>query len=120
MNKNSLNFKLEDALYNKYIINLKFNEGLLITATNITHFPKIVYTGLFYLNDLKNRYKFFRIYDSIIEAYNDLYSLIIQNAFAITSFKNMISLCIKKQIGFQNDIIFPLKEENANINEIVF
>ena len=124
MNNNSsqsvLNFQLEDKNNNNYIIQLEFNEGLFITATNVTCFPKKVYIGSFYLSDLSKRYKFFRIYDSIFEAYNDLISLINQNAFVITKLDNIIALCIKKQIGFQNDIIFPLKEKNANINEIVF
>ena len=47
-------------------------------------------------------------------------SLIKQNAFFIKNLNQIISLCIEKQVGFQNDIIFPLKEEEANVNEIVY
>ena len=115
-----LEFQLLDDDNNIYKIKMEFGEGLFITATNLTCFPKKVYIGSFYLYDLKKRYKFFRIYDSIFEAYNDLNSLRKQNDFVITNFNNIISLCIKKQIGFQNDIIFPLKEEEANIDDIVF
>ena len=117
-----LKFQLEDDYYNKYNIKMEFYGNLFITATNVTCFPKKVYKGSFNLNALKERYKFFRIYDSTFEeAYDDLKSLMKQDAFVIKIlYNNVISLCIKKQIGFQNDIIFPLNEENVNINEVVF
>ncbi len=110
----------EDYSNDQYIINLNFDGSLFITATNVSCFPKKVYTGSFSLSDLKKRNKFFRIYDSMLEAYDDLNSLIKQNAFFIKNLNQIISLCIEKQVGFQNDIIFPLKEEEANVNEIVY
>ena len=124
MNNNNLNsclqFYLNDNYNNTFIIYLEFYKSLVITAINQTCFPKKIYTGSFDLIQLKNHNKFFRIYDSIFETFNDLNSLIKQNKFFILNQEQIITLCIEKQIGFQNDIIFPLKEKEANINEIVY
>ena len=110
---------LNDSYNYQYEIKMHFSESLVITAINHSIFPKKNYIGSFSLLDLKNYYKFFKMFESIPEAYNDLLSLSKQNSFFIYNQGNIISLCIRKQIGIQNNIVFPLKEKKSDIKEIV-
>ena len=71
------------------------------------------------MDRLKNKSKFFKIYDSISELLNDLKTMLEQKSFFIKSFEKSLAFCIKKQIGISNDIIFPLKEKSSDINEVV-
>ena len=82
-------------------------------------FPKKKYKNSFSLNELKNKSKFFKIYDTIEESYNDIKSFSDQSSFFIQTQEKSLSLGIKKQIGIPYDIVFPLKEEPSDLNEIV-
>ena len=110
---------LNDSCNYQYEIKIYFSKSLVITAINQSIFPKKNYIGSFSLLDLKIHHKFFKMFESIPEAYNDLRSLSEQNSFFIHNQGNIISLCIRKQIGIQNNIVFPLKEKKSEIKEIV-
>ena len=110
---------LNDSYNYQYEIKMHFSESLVITAINQSIFPKKNYIGSFSLLDLKYHNKFFKMFESIPEAYNDLRSLSEQNSFFIHNQGNIISLCIRKQIGIQNNIVFPLTEKKSEIKEIV-
>ena len=60
------------------------------------------------------------MFDSIQEIYNDVKLLLNQNSFYIQTYEKSITFCIKKQIGIQYDIVFPLKEGSVDIKEIVY
>lgn len=110
---------LNDSYNYQYEIKILFSKALVITAINQSIFPKKNYIGSFSLLDLKIKNKFFKMFESVPEAYYDFRSLSEQNSFFIHNQGNVVSLCIKKQIGIQKDIIFPLKEKKSEIKEIV-
>ena len=47
------------------------------------------------------------MFDTVQETYNDIKLLLDQNSFYIQTYEKSITLCIKKQIGIQYDIVFP-------------
>ena len=117
--KLSLKFNLKDINNIKYDINIYFSLNLDIIAEYKNIFPKKVYKNSFSLEELKNKSKFFKIYDTVKESYNDIKSFLDQNTFFIQTKENSLSLGIKKQIGIAYDIIFLLKEEVPDLNGIV-
>ena len=117
--KLSLKFNLKDINNIKYDINIYFSLNLDILAEYKDIFPKKVYKNSFSLEELKNKSKFFKIYDTVKESYNDIKSFLEQNTFFIQTKENSLSLGIKKQIGIAYDIIFLLKEEVPDLNGIV-
>ena len=117
--ESSLNFEIEDSSNNKFNINIIFSNNLKIKAKNENSFPIKVYNGSFSLEELKNKSKFFKMFDSIPETFNDIKLISEQKSFFIKSYDKSIALCIKKQIGIQNDIIFSLNEQSSDIKEIV-
>ena len=116
----SLKFNLKDINNNEYDIIIVFSETLDIKAEYKDIFPKKIYKNSFNLEELKNKSKFFKIYDEIREFYNDIKSCLEQKAFFIQSYEKSLNLVIKKQVGIAYDIVFPLKEEPYNLNDIAF
>ena len=116
----SLKFNLKDINNNEYDIIIVFSETLDIKAEYKDTFPKKIYKNKFSLEELKNKSKFFKIYDEIREFYNDIKSCLEQKTFFIQSYEKSLNLGIKKQIGIAYDIIFPLKEEPYDLNDTVF
>ena len=110
-----LKFKLND-----YNIIINFTKNFDIKVEYGESLNKRIYNGSFSLEELKNKSKFFKMFDSIQEAYNDIKLLLAQNSFYIQPYEKSITLCIKKQIGIQYDIVFPLKEGSADLKEIVY
>ena len=106
----TLKFKIND-----YIIIINFTETFDIKV----ELNKKIYDGSFSLEVLKNKSKIFKMFDSIQDTYNDIKLLLEQNSFYIQTYEKSIALCIKKQIGIQYDIVFPLKEGSIDIKEIV-
>ena len=109
-----LEFKL-----NNYNVIINFTKSFDIKVEYGESLNKKIYNGSFTLEELKNKSKFFKIYDSVQETYNDIKLLLDQNSFYIQTYEKSITLCIKKQIGIQYDIVFPLKEGSVDIKEIV-
>ena len=101
------------------MIFLDLSKDFNITVQVKDSFPKKIYNSSFSLDRLKNKSKFFKIYDSFSELLNDLKTMLEQKSFFIKSFEKSLAFCIKKQIGISNDIIFPLKEKSSDINEVV-
>jgi len=117
--KLSLKFNLKDINNIKYDIIIYFSLNLDIIAEYKDIFPKKLYKNSFSLEELKNKSKFFKIYDTVKESYNDIKSFLDQNTLFIQTKENSLSLGIKKQIGIAYDIIFLLKEEVPDLNDIV-
>ena len=117
--KLSLKFILKDINNNEYDITIDFSNNLNIIAIYNNIFPKKIYKNSFSLEELKNKSKFFKIYDAVRESYNDIKSFLDQKTFFIQTYGNIISIGIKKQIGIVYDIIFPLKEEQYDLNDTV-
>ena len=115
----SLKFNLTDLNNNEYDITIDFSNNLNIIAIYNNIFPKKIYKNSFSLEDLKNKSKFFKIYDAVRESYNDIKSFLDQKTFFIQTYGNIVSIGIKKQIGIVYDIIFPLKEEQYDLNDTV-
>ena len=109
-----LEFKL-----NNYNIIINFTKSFDIKVEYGESLNKKIYNGSFTLEDLKNKSKFFKMFDSVQETYKDIKLLLDQNSFYIQTYEKSITLCIKKQIGIQYDIVFPLKEGSVDIKEIV-
>ena len=116
----SLKFNLKDINNNEYDITIDFSENLDIKAEYKDIFPKKIYKNSFNLEELKNKSKFFKIYDEIREFYNDIKSCLDQKTFFIQAYEKSLNLIIKKQVGIAYDIVFPLKEEAYNLNDIAF
>ena len=104
---------------NNFNITINFTQNFDIKAEFGESLNKKIYNGSFSLEELKNKSKFFKIYDSIEDTYNDIKLLLAQNSFYIQTYEKSIAFCIKKQIGIQYDIMFPLKEESMDIKEIL-
>ena len=104
---------------NNYNVIINFTKSFDIKVEYGESLNKKIYNGSFTLEELKNKSKFFKIYDSVQETYNDIKLLLEQNSFYIQTYEKSITLCIKKQIGIQYDIVFPLKEGSVDIKEIV-
>ena len=104
---------------NNYNIIINFSKNFDIKVEYGESLNKKIYNGNFTLEELKKKSKFFKMFDSIQETYNDIKLLLNQNSFYIQTYEKSISLCIKNQIGIQYDIVFPLKEEVVDIKEIV-
>ena len=109
-----LEFKL-----NNYNIIINFTKSFDIKVEYGESLNKKIYNGNFTLEELKKKSKFFKMFDSIQETYNDIKLLLNQNSFYIQTYEKSISLCIKNQIGIQYDIVFPLKDGSVDIKEIV-
>ena len=104
---------------NNYNITINFTQNFEIKAESGETLNKKIYNGSFSLEELKNKSKFFKMYDSIEDTYNDIKLLLVQNSFYIQTYEKSIAFCIKKQIVIPYDIIFPLKENFMDIKEIV-
>ena len=104
---------------NNYNIILTFSKNFDIKAECGESLNKKIYNASFSLEELKNKSKFFRMFDSIEDTYNDIKLLLDQNSFYIQTYEKSITFCIKKQIGIQYDIVFPLKESSVDLKEIV-
>ena len=110
-----LEFKL-----NNYNVIINFTKSFDIKVEYGESLNKKIYNGSFTLEELKNKSKFFKMFDSVQETYNDIKLLLDQNSFYIQTYEKSIALCIKNQIGIQYDIVFPLKEGEIDIKEIVY
>ena len=109
-----LKFKLND-----YNIIINFTKTFDIRAEYGESLNKKIYISSFSLEELKNKSKFFRMFDSVQETYKDIKLLLDQNSFYIRTYEKSITLCIKNQIGIEYDIVFPLQEGSVDIKEIV-
>ena len=105
---------------NNYNTIINFTNNLDIKVEYGESFNKKIYNGSFSLEELKNKSKFFKMFDSVQETYKDIKLLLDQNSFYIQTYEKSIALCIKNQIGIQYDIAFPLKEGEIDIKEIVY
>jgi len=106
-----LKFNLKDKDNNLYNINLDLSLNFDITAEYKAPNNTKIYKNSFTLNELKNKSKFFKIYDTIRESYDDIKTLLDQKSFFIQKKDNSLILSIKKQVGISHDIDFSLKEE---------
>ena len=104
---------------NNYNVIINFTKSFDIKVEYGESLNKKIYNGSFTLEELKNKSKFFKMFDSVQETYNDIKLLLDQNSFYIQTYEKSITLCIKKQLGIQYDIVFPLKEGSVDIKEIV-
>ena len=104
---------------NNYNIIITFAQYFDIKAELGESLNKKIYNGSFSIEELKSKSKFFKMFDSIEDTYNDIKMLLEQNSFYIQTNENCISLCIRKQIGIQYDIEFPLKEDYRNLKYVV-
>ena len=59
------------------------------------------------------------MFDSIADSFNDVKLLQEQKTFFVLYNDNSLTFGIKKQIGIQDDIIFPLVQKSADIKEVV-
>ena len=110
---------LDDKSSINYDINIDFSENLNIKAQTKNQFPQKIFNASFSLYDLKNKSKFFKMFDSIEESFNDIKIISEQKSFYIRSNESSIILCIKKQLGIPDDIIFPLQKQSSDISKVV-
>ena len=59
------------------------------------------------------------MFDSIADSFNDVKLLQEQKTFFVLYNDNSLTFGIKKQIGIQDDVIFPLVQKSADIKEVV-
>lgn len=104
---------------NDYNVKLNFEKNLDIKVEYGKSFNKKIYEGSFSLEELKNKSKFFKMFDLVQDTYNDITILLNQNLFYVQTYGKSITLCIKKTLGIQYDIIFPLKEGIVDFKDIV-
>jgi hypothetical protein len=114
-----LKFNLTDKDNKLYYITLDLSLNFDIIVEYKDSFPNKIYKNSFTLNELKNKSKFFKMYDNVRECYEDINSLLGQKSFFIHKKDKSLILSIKKQLGINYDIDFPLKEEPLNINDII-
>ena len=118
--KLNLSFDLVDEKSNKgYSAHLDFSRNLDITVEAKDEFPLKEYEGSFILDELKKKSRFFKMFDSIADSFNDVKLLQEQKTFFVLYNDNSLTFGIKKQIGIQDDIIFPLVQKSADIKEVV-
>ena len=118
--KLNLSFDLVDEKSNKgYSFHLDFSRNLDITVKAKDEFPLKEYEGSFTLDELKKKSRFFKMFDSIADSFNDVKLLQEQKTFFVLYNDNSLTFGIKKQIGIQDDIIFPLVQKSADIKEVV-
>ena len=118
--KLNLSFDLVDEKSNKgYSAHLDFSRNLDITVKAKDEFPQKVYEGSFTLDELKKKSRFFKMFDSIADSFNDVKLLQEQKTFFVLFNDNSLTFGIKKQIGIQDDIIFPLVQKSSDIKEVV-
>ena len=106
-----LKFNLTDINNNVYAITIDFSQNLDIIVECKDKLSQKIFKNSFSLEELKKKSKFFKIYDTVKESYNDIKSLSNQNSFFIQPSEKSINLGIKKQVGIAYDILFLLKEE---------
>ena len=106
-----LKFNLTDINNNVYAITIDFSQNLDIIVECKDKLSQKIFKNTFSLEELKKKSKFFKIYDTVKESYNDIKSLSNQNSFFIQPNEKSINLGIKKQVGIAYDILFLLKEE---------
>ena len=118
--KLNLSFDLLDEKSSKgYSAHLDFSRNLDITVNTKDEFPQKEYEGSFTLDELKKKSRFFRMFDSITDSFNDLKLLQEQKMFFVLYNDNSLTFGIKKQIGIQDDVIFPLVQKSSDIKEVV-
>jgi hypothetical protein len=118
--KLNLSFDLLDEKSSKgYSVHLDFSRNLDITVKAKDEFPHKEYEGSFTLDELKKKSRFFKMFDSIADSFNDVKLLQEQKTFFVLYNDNSLTFGIKKQIGIQDDIIFPLVQKSADIKEVV-
>ena len=119
--KLNLSFDLVDEKSNKgYSAHLDFSRNLDITVNTKDEFPQKAYEGSFTLDELKKKSRFFKMFDSIADSFNDVKLLQEQKkSFFVLYNDNSLTFGIKKQIGIQDDVIFPLVQKSADIKEVV-
>ena len=115
-----LKFNLTDKDNKLYYITLDLSLNFDIIVEYKDSFPNKIYNNSFTLNELKNKSKFFKMYDNVRECYEDINSLLGQKSFCIHKKDKSLILSIKKQLGINYDIDFPLKEGPLNINGIIY
>ena len=59
------------------------------------------------------------MFDSITDSFNDVKLLQEQKMFFVLYNDNSLTFGIKKQIGIQDDVIFPLVQKSSDIKEVV-
>ena len=59
------------------------------------------------------------MFDSIADSFNDVKLLQEQKTFFVLYNDNSLTFGIKKQIGIQDDVIFPLVQKSSDIKEVV-
>ena len=118
--KLNLSFDLVDEKSNKgYSAHLDFSRNLDITVKAKDEFPQKEYEGSFTLDELKKKSRFFKMFDSIADSFNDVKLLQEQKTFFVLYNDNSLTFGIKKQIGIQDDVIFPLVQKSSDIKEVV-
>ena len=118
--KLNLSFDLVDEKSNKgYSVHLDFSRNLDITVKAKDEFPQKEYEGSFTLDELKKKSRFFKMFDSIADSFNDVKLLQEQKTFFVLYNDNSLTFGIKKQIGIQDDVIFPLVQKSSDIKEVV-
>ena len=118
--KLNLSFDLVDEKSNKgYSAHLDFSRNLDITVKAKDEFPQKAYEGSFTLDELKKKSRFFKMFDSIADSFNDVKLLQEQKTFFVLYNDNSLTFGIKKQIGIQDDVIFPLVQKSSDIKEVV-
>ena len=118
--KLNLSFDLVDEKSNKgYSVHLDFSRNLDITVKAKDEFPLKEYEGSFTLDELKKKSRFFKMFDSIADSFNDVKLLQEQKTFFVLYNDNSLTFGIKKQIGIQDDVIFPLVQKSSDIKEVV-
>ena len=118
--KLNLSFDLVDEKSNKgYSAHLDFSRNLDITVKAKDEFPQKEYEGSFTLDELKKKCRFFKMFDSIADSFNDVKLLQEQKSFFVLCNDNSLTFGIKKQIGIQDDVIFPLVQKSSDIKEVV-
>ena len=115
-----LKFNLTDKDNILYYITLDLSFNFDIIVEYKDSFPNKIYKNSFTLNELKNKSKFFKMYDNIRECYEDINSLLDQKSFFIQKKDKTLILSIKIQLGINYNIDFPLKEEPLDINGIIY
>ena len=118
--KLNLSFDLVDEKSSKgYSVHLDFSRNLDITVKAKDEFPQKEYEGSFTLDELKKKSRFFKMFDSIADSFNDVKLLQEQKTFFVLCNDNSLTFGIKKQIGIQDDVIFPLVQKSSDIKEVV-
>ena len=105
--KLNLSFNLVDEKSSKgYSVHLDFSRNLDITVKAKDEFPHKEYEGSFTLDELKKKSRFFKMFDSIADSFNDLKLLQEQKSFFVLCNDNSLTFGIKNKLESRMILFF--------------